>query len=140
MRPRGVGVLCHPGRLGPWNMSTIDHGEQGRSPKFQKSAGPSGRVPVRERVQDLPSRRSMPACTLVIPSHKLPDPSDLPEHIDSASPCSMLEEASGPAAPLKAGHTPQRPKVRIEIPEHKQPDPSDHPEHCDRLSPRSNWG
>jgi hypothetical protein len=115
---------------------TVDHGEQGRSPKFQSSCGP-GRVPVRERAQDLPSRRNMPACTLVIPSHKLPDPSDLPEHIDRASPCSMLEEASGPTVPPKSGSNPQRPKVRIEIPEQKQPDPSGHPDHCDQLSPGS---
>ena len=114
---------------------TVDHGEQGRSPKLQ-SSGP-GRVPVRERAQDLPSRRNMPACTLVIPSHKLPDPSDLPEHIDRASPCSMLEEASCPTLPPKAGSNPQRPKVRIEIPEQKHPDPSGHPEHCDQLSPGS---
>ena len=105
--------------------------------QFQTGAGP-GIVPAMPRAQDLPGRRNMrPECTLVIPSQTRPDPSDLPEHIDRASPCSMLKDDPRPLAPLKTGNPTQRPQVSIVIPEEKQPDPSDHPEHCDQLSPGS---
>jgi hypothetical protein len=107
-----------------------------RSRKLQKSSADA--LPERAdeavlpRAQDsLPSRRNVrPERTLEIPSQTRPDPSDLPEHIDRRSPCSMLgEDMARPPMPHKAGS--HRPQVTIIIPEAKQPDPSDDPEHCD---------
>ena len=111
-----------------------------RSHKFQKSSAEAlpdsaEREPVPPRAQDCrPSRRSAarPERTLEIPSQTRPDPSDLPEHIDRRSPCSMLkEEKARPPIPHKAGSHPHRPQVTVIIPEAKQPDPSDDPEHRD---------
>jgi hypothetical protein len=71
--------------------------------KLQKIAG-TGRVSAMPSTQSQPSRPGIPTSRpsgaqgttlvipLIIPSQTQPDPSDLPEHIDRYSPCSMLEE------------------------------------------------
>ena len=56
------------------------------------------------------SRR--PEVTLVIPSENRKDPSDLNEHIDRQSPCSMLADDSNFSAPLMAEKS-HRPQVSI---------------------------
>ena len=114
-----------------------------RSQKFQKSCASSRssdaaqRALARPKDEQPPRRSARPEClkppiTLEIPDQTRPDPSDLPEHIDRRSPCSMLEDDKArPALPIKAGSHPHRPQVTVIIPDAKQPDPSDHPEHCD---------
>ena len=79
-----------------------------RSPKLQKCSG-SGRLPGIQMRQET-SRR--PEVTLVIPSENRKDPSDLNEHIDRQSPCSMLADDSNFSAPLTAEKS-HRPQVSI---------------------------
>ena len=79
-----------------------------RSPKLQKCSG-AGRLPGIEMRQET-SRR--PEVTLVLPSENRRDPSDLNEHIDRQSPCSMLADDSNFSAPLTAEKS-HRPQVSI---------------------------
>ena len=84
---------------------------QYRSPELPVAAR-TGRMPD---TLELQSRRSFrPQFNLVIPSQTHQDPSDLPEHIDRKSPCSMLADDLPTLAPCrKVGSPPQRPKVSI---------------------------